>query len=45
MMMMMNGGDDAGYLHKLDNNRMRFQYRKWDTGKVWDEIWIERTTH
>lgn len=34
-----------GYLHKLDNNRMRFQYRKWDTGKVWDEIWIERTTH
>lgn len=31
-----------GYLHKLDNSRIRFQYRQWYTGKVWDEFWLMR---
>lgn len=31
-----------GYLHKLNNSQIHFQYRQWYTGEVWDEIWLIR---
>lgn len=29
-----------GYLHKLDAKSLYFQFRKWDTGDVFDDFWL-----